>query len=124
MRHLAEQARVPVHLVISPSDALLAALLQRAAAYVFPPVEDFGLMPVEAMAVGTPVVVNATGGAAESVLDGRTGVHVHDVDDAREVAAAISLAATLPRAALVERARDFSAERFRDELRAWVRPAP
>jgi glycosyltransferase involved in cell wall biosynthesis len=40
--------------------------------YVFPPVEDFGIMPVEAMALGTPVLVNPVGGAIESVrlLDG------------------------------------------------------
>ena len=35
-------------------------------------------MPVEAMATGTPVMANAIGGAAESVIDDVTGAHVHD----------------------------------------------
>ncbi len=56
-----------MHIVDSPSDELLFALYQRAAVFVFPAVEDFGIMPVEAMALGTPVVVGRQGGAAESV---------------------------------------------------------
>jgi len=123
LRRRAQDARVPAHVVIAPSDALLAALFQRAAVFVFPPVEDFGIMPVEAMAFGTPVVVNARGGAAESVVDGVTGVHVRDFDDPAEVAAAVDRAASLDGAAALARAASFSAERFRGELREWVEPA-
>jgi glycosyltransferase involved in cell wall biosynthesis len=46
---------------------LLRELYRRAAVFVFPAVEDFGIMPVEAMAAGTPVVVYQEGGASESV---------------------------------------------------------
>jgi glycosyltransferase involved in cell wall biosynthesis len=72
LRAKASEATVPVHFVHRPSDELLYALYQRAMLYVFPPVEDFGIMPVEAMALGTPVLVNPVGGAIESVrlLDG------------------------------------------------------
>ena len=54
---LAADAGVPVHLLGRVSDELMRALFQRALAFVFPPVEDFGIIPVEAMAAGCPVIV-------------------------------------------------------------------
>ena len=64
---LAAAATVPVTIVDRPSDELLFAIFQRASLFVFPPVEDFGIMPVESMALGTPVLVGPRGGARESV---------------------------------------------------------
>lgn len=57
------------------SDEELRALYQNCKALVFPGEEDFGLTPVECMACGRPVVALGYGGAAETVLDGETGVH-------------------------------------------------
>jgi len=48
--------------------------LDRAAALLFPGEEDFGIVPVEAMAHGCPVIAYAVGGATETVIDGQTGV--------------------------------------------------
>jgi len=53
-------------------------LYRRSRAVLMPGVEDFGMVPVEAQACGRPVVVLAQGGALESVVDGTTGIHVHD----------------------------------------------
>ena len=68
LRALAERARTPVIFVGRVSDDLLIELYRRAALFVYMAVEDFGIMPVEAMACGTPVLVNEFGGARESVL--------------------------------------------------------
>lgn len=45
-----------------------------ASALLFPGIEDFGIVPLEAQAAGTPVVAYGVGGARESVVDGETGL--------------------------------------------------
>jgi glycosyltransferase involved in cell wall biosynthesis len=50
------------------SDAELRDYLRRCRALLFPGEEDFGIVPVEANACGTPVVAYARGGATETVL--------------------------------------------------------
>ncbi len=51
---------------------------RRAAAVLLPGEEDFGIVPVEAQACGTPVIALGRGGALETVIDGVTGVLVAD----------------------------------------------
>ena len=53
-------------------------LYRRSSATLLPGVEDFGMVPVEAQACGCPVVALGDGGAAETVVDGETGVLVLD----------------------------------------------
>ena len=48
--------------------------MQKAKAFVFAAEEDFGIIVVEAMACGTPVIAGNFGGTAESVINGKTGV--------------------------------------------------
>ncbi len=52
----------------------LVALYAGCRALVFPGVEDFGIVPLEAMSSGKPVIAYAAGGALETVVDGETGV--------------------------------------------------
>jgi len=56
----------------------LRALFRDARGFVFPGIEDFGILPVEAQAAGRPVIALAEGGATETVIDGRTGVLYRD----------------------------------------------
>ncbi len=57
------------------SDDELINLMKNAKAFVFAADEDFGIVPVEAQACGTPVIALGKGGTKETVLDGITGVH-------------------------------------------------
>jgi glycosyltransferase involved in cell wall biosynthesis len=103
------------------TDEEVRALYQDATAVILPGVEDFGMVPVEAQACGAPVVALNEGGAAESVVDGTTGVLVGD-------RSAASLAAGLRRAldttfdprALRANAMRFSRQRFLAEFQAAV----
>ncbi|WIE72649.1 glycosyltransferase [Curtobacterium sp. MCJR17_020] len=119
LQDLAQSSGADVRFVVRPSDALLAALLQRAAVYVFPPVEDFGIMPVEAMALGTPVVVNASGGACDSVEAGRSGIVLDDFADAT-LRSAVDVAVGLDADACRQRAETFSTARFQHEVASWT----
>ncbi len=56
------------------SDEELRDLYSNAQALIFPGVEDFGIVPLEAQATGTPVIAYAAGGALETVIDGETGL--------------------------------------------------
>lgn len=53
--------------VIAPSDEKLAELMRKAQALIFPGVEDFGIVSIEAMASGTPVIALSQGGAMDFV---------------------------------------------------------
>jgi glycosyltransferase involved in cell wall biosynthesis len=119
LRAYAESKRANVTFVIHPSFALLRQLYRLALALVFAPIEDFGIVPVEAMALGTPVVANAVGGAAETVVDGVTGTHVHEWTPAA-LHEAIHRASTAQPEDCRSRALQFDTRVFVRELRTWV----
>ncbi len=54
--------------------ARIIELLSRARSLILPGIEDFGITPLEAMAVGTPVVALRAGGVLDSVVHQRTGI--------------------------------------------------
>ena len=57
---------------------VVKAHFSRCNALIFPGVEDFGMVPVETMASGRPVIALAKGGALDSVVDGVSGVFFND----------------------------------------------
>ena len=73
-RRLAAQAPDNVTFLGQVDFATLRAHLARCRALVFPGEEDFGIVPVEAMASGRPVIAYGRGGALDTVVDGETGL--------------------------------------------------
>lgn len=55
-------------------DSKLRQSYQEARAVIFPQTEDYGLVPLEAQAAGTPVIAYRSGGAKETVINNQTGV--------------------------------------------------
>jgi glycosyltransferase involved in cell wall biosynthesis len=68
------RAKANIEFLGRVSEATRDELFAGAKGLVFPPEEDFGMVPIEAMAAGTPTIAFNKGGAPEYVIDGRTGV--------------------------------------------------
>ena len=83
--------------------------------------EDFGMTVVEAQAAGTPVITFKGGGFKESVIDGKTGVFVTDLDE-KSIKTAIDKVnkTKWDNKVLRENARKFSKERFIKEMKAHI----
>jgi len=62
-----------VELLGYQEDNILKEYMKKAKAFVFAAEEDFGIVPVEAQACGTPVIAYGKGGALETVIDGVSG---------------------------------------------------
>lgn len=75
MKKIKEKAGKNIELLGFQSDELLLDYMQRTKAFVFAAEEDFGIIPVEAQACGTPVICLGRGGTQETVIDGTTGIH-------------------------------------------------
>jgi glycosyltransferase involved in cell wall biosynthesis len=106
------------------SNEEIRELYRRATATLLPGVEDFGMVPVEAQACGCPVVALGTGGAAETVVDGETGVLVFD-STAEAFAEGLSRVRALAfgTTPLREHALRFSREQFVNGFQAAVSAA-
>ena len=60
------------------SDKEKAKLLAECIAFIHPQLEDFGLLPLEVMASGRPVIAYDRGGALETIVEGKTGIFFHE----------------------------------------------
>ncbi len=77
------------------TDEQLAQLYARCRALIFPGVEDFGIVPLEAQASGKPVIAFSQGGALETIVADKTGVFFDEQTPA-------SLQSAVERSALIK----------------------
>ena len=71
---LKRQAKGNIEFLGYVSNKELRKLYSECEALIFPQVEDFGIIPLEAMASGRPVIALEEGGALDTVIEGKTGI--------------------------------------------------
>ncbi|HEX8410732.1 MAG TPA: glycosyltransferase [Thermoanaerobaculia bacterium] len=108
-----------VELMGSVSRDRIIERLARARSLILPGVEDFGITPLEAMALGTPVVALGEGGVLDSVVDGMTGIFF-DAPAVNSLVRALDAveSRTWDRSALRAHAAKFSRAMFEERFRA------
>jgi glycosyltransferase involved in cell wall biosynthesis len=118
------RARAPrnVQFMGYQSDEVLIDRMQRARGFVFAAEEDFGIIPVEAQACGTPVIAFGRGGSRETVRDGLSGVFFEEQTVASLVDAVRRFEVTplAPPGEIRRQSLRFSRERFEREFSSFV----
>lgn len=115
--HLARSLNVELIHIGFCDRATLARTIASASVFVFGGVEDFGILPVEAMACGTPVVGLNKGGLTETVTP-QSGILVQHEDEMAE--ACIRASQLLP-ISVSQSTEKFSQQRFMKEFASIIK---
>ena len=122
LKAIKEIAKTNISVLGYQEKDVLTHYMQRAKAFVYAAVEDFGIVPIEAMSCGTPVIALGKGGTAETVIDGVNGVHFkkqtkEDIIDAlcRFESQSFDLAS------ISRDAKVYNTKRFQEEIQEFIK---
>jgi len=95
--------------------------MQKAKGFVFAAEEDFGIIPVEAQACGTPVIALSKGGTLETVIENETGIFFAEqsVEKIKDAVLHFQTKTFDPKV-IREHAVKFSKDRFEKEIKEFV----
>lgn len=122
LEFLKELAGPTVEFLSRVDDKQLYDLYENATALIYPAEdEDFGMVPIEAMGHGIPVIAHKSGGPLETVIEGENGVFF-DQFDVKNLTAAIKKieAAKFDRNKIYKYSLKFSKDRFQKEITDFV----
>jgi glycosyltransferase involved in cell wall biosynthesis len=101
----------------------LKKYMQKAKAFVFAAEEDFGIVVVEAMACGTPVIAWYSGGTKETIVDGETGIFFNEQNPRSLIEAVKRFEASLHKynpSVIRAHSKQFSREVFEENIKNFV----
>jgi len=104
-----------------PDDALKELYSRCEGVIYLPYFEDFGIVPVEALASGKPVIAAAEGGPIETVVDGETGWLINPVPKQIRKAIKSSTRTDEMRERCMQSARKFDVDQFGNKYRRELR---
>jgi len=120
MSRLKKLAGKTIEFVGRVSDSERSRLYAQCRALLFPPYEDFGIVPVEAQAHGRPVIAYGLGGSRETVIDSVTGLYFQEQTVASIVDAILrfeSVEETFIPERIQRHAKNFDTEVFKVAMR-------
>lgn len=116
-RELKAKSQPNIEWIFAPSSEERKKLYAEAKAFIFPPEEDFGLVPVEAMISGTPVIGYGTGGATETIVEGKTGTFFSpQTANALNIAIEKFEKMELKKDEIIARGQEFTTKNFRKNI--------
>ncbi|MGC1177230.1 MAG: glycosyltransferase [Candidatus Saccharimonadales bacterium] len=121
-KRLEKLAKRNVTFLTSVNDHDIISHFQTALGFIFPTnIEDFGVVAVEAMAAGTPVIAYAKGGPTDYVTPGKTGLFFEkQTTQSLKQALETTLSKSFNYETIAREAATFSTENFRKHTRAFI----
>jgi glycosyltransferase involved in cell wall biosynthesis len=123
LKNLSKQLRASVEFLGFVSDEELLNCYGRAKALIFPGVEDFGLVPIEAAAAGCPVIALAKGGVVDSMTWETAEFYEEESAAALQEAILRFEGREFSDAAMRRRAAEFTRDQFSRRFEAVLRIA-
>jgi len=101
--------------------SIMIEYMQKAKAFMYAAIEDFGIVPIEAMACGTPVIALNQGGTAETIQNNINGIHFNE-QSTTEIINAIEKFESLifNYKNISTETQSFSTNRFKNEFKEFV----